>query len=333
MAPARPYWKGYLKLSLVSCPVALYSATASGERVAFRQINKATGNRIRQQLIDDETREPVDPADKGRGYEVSKGVYVMIEDDEIDAVAIESSHTVDIDSFVPRSQIDQRYLESPYYIVPDDRVGQEAFAVIRDAMRGKSMVALGRIVLSKRERVVMLEAWEKGLLATTLRYPYELRDAATYFDDIPDMTIPKEMLALAEHILDSKKADFAPETFVDRYEEALVDMLRTKQAGMPAPATLPAPRHANVVNLFDALKQSLAEETKQAKPTPQRGKSKKRIEGQGEMLLPISGKKPAGETSKKPVKTSVQKESDLQKEAIPKEAVPVKTLRPKRKAS
>jgi len=363
VAPARPYWKGYLKLSLVSCPVALYSATSSGERVTFRQINKATGNRVRQQLIDDETREPVEAADKGRGYEVSKGVYVMIEDEEIDSIAIESSHTVDIDTFVPREQIDQRYLDSPYYLVPDDRVGQEAFAVIRDAMRGKSMVALGRVVLSKRERVIMLEPWEKGLLGTTLRYPYELRDAATYFDDIPEVKIPKEMLALAEHILESKEADFEPEAFTDRYEEALVEMLRQKQAGMPAPKSAPAaPRAANVINLFDALKQSLAQEgkasrgkatdgkstdskpakaasskaaaeapakapaEKTAKAPAAKPKARKRIEGQGEMLLPISGKKAAAsaaEPAKKPAAARTVKEDASTKTAA----------RPRRKAS
>jgi DNA end-binding protein Ku len=152
--PPRPYWKGYLKLSLVSCPIALYTATSAAERVNFRQINKKTGNRLRQQLIDEETGEPIDPGDKGRGYEVDKGVYLKVEDEEIDAIAIESSHTIDIDSFVPKAEIDERYVESPYYLVPENKVALEAFAVIRDAMRGKSMAALGRVVLSKRERVI-----------------------------------------------------------------------------------------------------------------------------------------------------------------------------------
>ncbi len=294
MAPARPYWKGYLKLSLVSCPIAIYSATSSSERVTFRQINKVTGNRVRQQLVDEETREPVEASDKGRGYEVSKGVYVMVEDDEIDAIAIESSHTIDIDSFVPRAQIDKRYLDSPYYLVPDDQVGQEAFAVIRDAMRGKDMVALGRVVISKRERVMMLEAQDKGLVGTTLRYPYELRDAAIYFDDIPDVKIPKEMLALAEHILDSKRAEFDPDQFIDRYEEALVDMLRKKQDGMPAPKAAAASKPSVVVNLFDALRQSMAQEQKKAAVNATKGKKpKKPVPGQREMLLPIGGTKPA----------------------------------------
>ena len=185
MAPARPFWKGYLKLSLVSCPIALYTGTASTERVSFRQINKKTGNRLRQQLVDELTREQVESGDKGRGYEYAKNAYIPVDDDELDALAIESKHTIGIDSFIPRGQIDQRYLDSPYYITPDERVGQEAFAVIREAMRGKGMVGLGRVVLAKRERVIMLEPWDKGLTATTLRYPYEIRDAKEYFDDIP----------------------------------------------------------------------------------------------------------------------------------------------------
>jgi DNA end-binding protein Ku len=232
MAP-RPYWKGYLKLSLVACPVSVFTATTSSERVSFRQINRKTGNRLRQQLVDDETREVVDAADKVRGYEVDKGVYIQVDDEEIEALEVESNHTIDIDSFVPRAQIDERYLDSSYYIAPNDQVGREAFAVIREAMRGKDMVALGRIVLAKRERVIALQPWENGLLGTTLRYAYEVRNAAEYFDEIPATKVPKDMLQLAEHILDSKAGDFDPASFVDHYEEAVVEMLKHKQAGAP----------------------------------------------------------------------------------------------------
>jgi DNA end-binding protein Ku len=204
----RPYWKGYLKLALVSCPIALHAACSMAERIAFRQINKATGNRLRQQLIDEETREPVAPEHKGRGYEVAKGQYLIVEDAELDAIEIESTHTIEIDSFVPRAQIDQRFFDTPYYVTPSEPVGQEAFAVIREAMRGKGMVALGRLVLSKREQVIALEAYDKGLLGTTLRYPYEVRSAADYFCDLPELTIAPDMLTLAEHILDSTAAEF-----------------------------------------------------------------------------------------------------------------------------
>src|SRR5579863_7439097 len=221
MAPGRPYWKGYLKLALVSCPIAVYTGTSSTERVSFRQINKKTGNRLRQQLIDEVTREPVESQDKGRGYEYSKNEFIQIEDEELDAVAIESNHTIEIDSFVPREQIDERYLDRPYYITPDDQVGQEAFAVIREAMRGKGMVALARIVLAKRERVIMIQPWDKGLMGTTLRYPYEIRDTKEYFEAIPDIKVAPDMLKLAEHILQSKEGDFEPSEFVDHYEEAV----------------------------------------------------------------------------------------------------------------
>jgi DNA end-binding protein Ku len=291
VAPPRPYWKGYLKLSLVSCPIALYAATSSSERVSFRQINRKTGNRLRQQLIDDVTREPVEPGEKGRGYEVAKNQYIIIEDDEIDAVAVESNHTIEIDRFVPRAEMDERYLDSPYYLVPDDRVGQEAFAVIRDAMRGKDMVALGRVVLAKRERVIMLQPWDKGLMGTTLRYAYEVRDTADLFSGIQDMKIAKDMLALAEHILETKAGEFDPENFHDRYEDAVVEMLRRKQAGMPAEIAKPAAPQSNVVSLMDALKKSLAAENSKAPAASGKAKKpKKKVEGQREMLLPIAGK-------------------------------------------
>jgi DNA end-binding protein Ku len=294
MAPGRPYWKGYLKLALVSCPIALYTASSSSERVAFRQINKKTGNRLRQQLVDEVTREPVEGEDKGRGYEYSKGSYIEVDDDELDAVAVESNHTIEIDSFVPRSQIDERYLDSPYYIIPNDQVGQEAFAVIRDAMRGKGMVALARVVLAKRERVIMLQPWEKGLMGTTLRYPYELRDSSEYFDDLPTVKVAPDMLKLAQHILETKEADFDPSQFVDHYEEAVVEMLKKKQAGVTTPKGKASEPPRNVINLMDALKKSIAE--KGARPQAKKGK--KRIEGQREMLLPITGKK--GKEASKP---------------------------------
>jgi DNA end-binding protein Ku len=298
VAPGRPYWKGYLKLALVSCPIALYTAASSSERVSFRQINKKTGNRLRQQLVDEVTREPVESEDKGRGYEYAKGAYIEIDDDEIDAIAVESNHTIEIDSFVPRAQIDERYLDSPYYIIPNDQVGQEAFAVIRDAMRGKAMVALARVVLAKRERVIMLQPWDKGLMGTTLRYPYELRDAKDYFDDLPNVKVAPDMLRLAEHILKTKEADFDPAEFVDHYEEAVLDMLKKKQAGVATPKGKAVEHSPNVISLMDALKKSLAAD-KGARPQAQPKKTKKRIEGQREMLLPIAGKK--GKDVAKPV--------------------------------
>ncbi len=270
---------------------------SGSERIAFRQINKQTGNRLRQQLVDEVTREPVEAADKGRGYEYSKGAFFPVEDEELDAVAIESNHTIEIDKFVPHAQIDERYFDSTYYITPNDDVGQEAFAVIRDAMRGKEMVALGRVVLAKRERVIMLQPWEKGLMGTTLRYAYEVRPAAEYFDEISNIKVSSEMLKLAEHILETKRDEFDPATFVDQYEDAVVKMLQKKQSGVAVPKEKGVEAPRNVINLMDALRRSVASGKGKApaqKVAPKAAapkKGKKRAEGQREMLLPISGKK------------------------------------------
>jgi DNA end-binding protein Ku len=261
MAP-RAYWKGYLKLSLVSCPIALYPATSSSERVSFNRINKKTGSRLKQQQVDAETGEPVDKEDIGRGYEIGKGQYLPVEDDEIEKIRIESTHTIEIDSFVPRSEIDDRYPDSPYYVAPTDQVGQEAFAVIRDAIREKGLVALGRVVVSRREYVVMLEAFEKGLLATTLRYGYEVREPSAYFEDIPDLKLPAEMKQLAAHILDTKASHFDPSKFVDHYETAVVELLRAKQAGRVVEAPKEEATPQRVINLMDALRASIGAETK-----------------------------------------------------------------------
>jgi DNA end-binding protein Ku len=276
MAPARAFWKGHLKLSLVSCPIALYPGTSATERVSFRQINKKTGNRLRQQLVDEVLREPVEGDDKGRGYEYAKNAYIPVDDDELDALAVESKHVIEIDSFVPREQIDERYLDSPYYITPDGQVGQDAFAVIREAMRGKDMVALGRVVLAKRERVIMLEPWDKGLMGTTLRYPYQITDAKEYFGDIPNVKVEPDMLKLAEHILQTKAADFDPSQFVDRYEDAVVEMLGKKQAGIEVSRDRAVPRPQNLVNLTEALRRSVAQENAASAPSK---KGHKRVQG------------------------------------------------------
>jgi DNA end-binding protein Ku len=256
MAP-RAYWKGYLKLSLVSCPIALYPASSSSERVSFNRINTKTGNRLKQQMVDAGTGDPVDKEDIGRGYEYAKGQYIIVEDAELEKVKIESTHTIDIDRFVPRSEIDDRYLDSPYYISPTDKVGQEAFSVIRDAMREKKMVGLARVVLTRREHVVMLEAFDKGLLATTLRYAYEIRDQGDYFEDIPDLKLPAEMMKLAAHIVDTKAGHFDPKAFEDHYETAMIELLKSKQAGLPIETVGEETAAPRVINLMDALKASI----------------------------------------------------------------------------
>src|SRR3984885_7719968 len=211
----RAYWKGSLKLSLVSCPVLLYPATTITDKTRFHMINKETGHRLKQQMVDAETGDVVENGRKGRGYELKKGEYVEIEKDELDAVQIESNHTIDIDSFVPKDEIDQRYLDNPYYIVPDGKAGIDAFAGIRGAMKDKDRVALARIVLTNREHIIAIEPLGKGLLGTTLRFPYELRDEHDYFDDIKSPKISKDMVELASHILDTKAAHFDPDKFKD----------------------------------------------------------------------------------------------------------------------
>ncbi|HEX3502217.1 MAG TPA: Ku protein [Xanthobacteraceae bacterium] len=257
MAP-RPYWKGYLKLSLVSCPIALYPATSEREKISFHQLNRETGNRIRYKKIDAETGDEVENADIVKGYEVDKGEYIELAPEELEAVAIESKRIIDIDEFVPRSEIDELYLRDPYYIVPDGDVGQQAFAVIREAIRNEGMVALAKIVFTSREHIIALEARGKGMVGVTLRYPYEVRAENDYFDGIEDEKIPKDMLDLAVHIVNTKTGHFNPEHFKDQYEDALKDLLRKKQKGEKIEKTKEgAP--SNVINLMDALRQSVKE--------------------------------------------------------------------------
>jgi DNA end-binding protein Ku len=262
MAP-RANWKGYLRLSLVSCPIALYPASSLSEKISFNRLNRKTGNRLKQQNVDSETGEVVPREDTARGYEVAKGQYLIVEDEELDAVQIESTRTIDIDQFVPKIEIDERYIDSPYYIAPDGQVGQDAFAVIRDTIGKLNMVALGRVVLTRREHVIALEPKGRGLLGLTLRYPYEVRDEASYFGDIPDLKLSKEMLDLATHIVNTKSGHFDPSQFQDRYENALMDLLKKKEAGekIEPAREAAAPR---VVNLMDALRASIDTEKKKA---------------------------------------------------------------------
>jgi len=228
-------------------------------KISFHQINKSTGHRIKYQKIDAESGDEVESADIIKGYQVGKGEYLEIEPEELEAIAIESKRTIEIDEFVPKKEIDELYLNSPYYIVPDGEVGQQAFAVIREAIRQEGMVAIGKVVFTSREHIIALEARDKGLLGVTLRYPYEVRKEAEYFDDIPDEKIPKDMLDLASHIVASKAGHFEPERFEDQYEDALKELLKKKQSGQK----IEAPRErepSKVVNLMDALRRSVETE-------------------------------------------------------------------------
>ena len=253
----RAYWKGSLKLSLVTCPVALYPASTTVERTRFHMINTETGNRLKQQMVDSETGEVVEKEQKGRGYEVNKGEYVPIEKDELEAVQIESNHTIDIDNFVPRDEIDKRYLDHPYYIVPDGKSGADAFAVIRDAMKDQDRVALARVVLSNRERTVAIEPLGKGFLATTLRYDYEVRDEEDFFSDIKTPKVSKDMVELASHLLETKASHFDPKKFEDEYENALKALVKKKSSGKTIKMPEKIEKADNVIDLMDALKRSL----------------------------------------------------------------------------
>lgn len=258
MAP-RPSWKGYLKLSLVSCPVALYPSSSPSEKISFHMLNGETGNRLKQQYVDAETGDVVERDDRVKGYEIAKGDYVTVTDDELADVRIESSHTIDIERFVPKAEIDPLYFDNNYYLTPDDKVGEEAFAIIREAMRRREMVGIARVVLFGKERMIALEPRSKGMMGTTLRYAYEVRADGAYFDEIPKVELSKELLDLASHIIDTKAGKFQPEDFKDRYQEALVELIRAKQTGRPAPTEQGVERPSNVVNLMDALRRSLGQ--------------------------------------------------------------------------
>jgi len=251
----RANWKGYLRLSLVSCPVALYPATSDREKIRFHQINRRTGHRIKMQRVDTETGKVVGYEDIVKGYEISKDNYVAITDEELETIELESTRTIDIDQFVPAEEIDPLYNLRPYYLAPVDEVGQQAFAVIRETIRKERKIAIGRVVLTNREHIIALQPRGKGIMGMLLRYPYEVRDEKEYFADLANVETPKDMIELASHIVRSKSGHFEPQKFVDHYETALRELLRRKEAGKPIEAKT---RHepARVINLMDALRRS-----------------------------------------------------------------------------
>src|ERR1700681_3181725 len=230
MAP-RANWKGFLRLSLVTCPVALYPATSDSEKISFNQINRNTGHRIKYMKVDADTGEEVSNDDIMKGYKVDTDTYIEVSKDELENIALESTRTIDINEFVPRADIDPRYLIRPYYLVPDGKVGHDAFAVIRETIRSMNMVAIGRVVLTSREHIIALEPLKNGLMGTLLRYPYEVRSEDEYFDDIQEVKVTKDMLDLAKHIVEQKSGEFDPGKFEDRYEAALVELVNSKRNG------------------------------------------------------------------------------------------------------
>ncbi|MCA0016593.1 Ku protein [Mesorhizobium sp. B292B1B] len=283
MAP-RPAWRGYLKLSLVTCAIELTNVVTHAEKVSFRILNRETGNTVKRIYVDAETGKPLEDGDEIKGYEDDNGDFIHIEEEEIEAIQIESSHTMSLDGFVDKSSIQQIYLDTPYYVAPADKVSQDAFAVIRDAMAGKKMAGLARIVLYRRERPVVIEPLGKGMVLTTLRYDNTVRQPDTVFGDIESVKTDQEMTDLAELIIGKKKTKFDPSKFEDKYEDALLELIRAKKAGRKAPKAKAAPKPSNVVNLFDALKKSLSSDggagarrgkaSAKAKPAAKRGKPK-----------------------------------------------------------
>ncbi|RWI91913.1 Ku protein [Mesorhizobium sp.] len=276
MAP-RPAWSGYLKLSLVTCAVELTNVVTHAEKVSFHVLNRKTGNRVRRVYVGAESGKPLDKDDEVRGYEVGKDEFIFIEEEDIEAVQIESSHTLNLDGFVDKSSIEQIYLDAPYYVTPADKVSEEAFAVIRDALAEKKMAGLARIVLYQRERPVVVESRGKGMMLTTLRYGDTVREPAGVFAEIKSGKPDSDMIGLAEHIIDKQKGKFDPTEFRDRYQEALLELVRARKAGRKAPKAKAEPKPSNVVNLFDALKKSLgAEAGAKSKSPKSRGAPKRK---------------------------------------------------------
>ncbi|WP_375762540.1 Ku protein [Bradyrhizobium sp. B025] len=298
MAP-RANWKGFLRLSLVTCPVALYPATSESEKISFNQLNRQTGHRIKYLKVDADTGDEVPNEDIVKGYELDKGQYIEVTKDELEEIALESTRTIEIDEFVDKADIDPRYLIRPYYLRPDGKVGHDAFAVIRETIREMDKVAIGRVVLTNREHIIALEPMDKGLVGTLVRYPYEVRSEQEYFEDIQDVKLTKDMLDLARHIVNQKAGRFEPEKFEDHYESALVELINQKRAGKVI-RPKERPKGENVVDLMDALRKSVggaaAEVATSKKPAR---KPKKASAGQKEMLMPIAGKKPAKEVAAK----------------------------------
>ena len=299
MAP-RANWKGFLRLSLVTCPVALYPATSESEKISFNQLNRQTGHRIKYLKVDADTGDEVPNEDIVKGYQLEKDQFIEVTKEELEEIALESTRTIEIDKFVEKSEIDPRYLIRPYYLRPDGKVGHDAFAVIRETIREMNKVAIGRVVLTNREHIIALEPLDNGLVGTFLRYPYEVRSEQEYFDDIQDVKVTKDMLDLARHIVNQKSGRFEPDKFEDQYETALIDLINQKRAGKPI-MPKERPRGENVVDLMEALRRSVggaAAETKATKKPVK--KPRKAAAGQKEMLMPIAGKKPKEAAAKKP---------------------------------
>ncbi len=261
----RANWKGFLKIAEIVCPVALYTAASTAERIAFHTINRATGNRVRRQFVDGETGKPVDKEDQVKGYEVGPDDYVVLEPEDVAAAVPDSDKTLAVGAFVRCRDIDDVYFDKPYYLTPSDPHAESVFALIRDGMRAQKVAALARTVLFRRARTLLVHAHGNGLIATTLNFDYEVRSAKDAFDDVPGIKIKGEMLELAEHIIKTKTGKFDPASFDDRYEAALADLVRAKMEGRKIEARK-APKSEKVVDLLAALRESAGKKPRAATP-------------------------------------------------------------------
>ena len=251
----RANWKGFLKIGELTCPVALYTAASTTDRIAFHTINRETGNRVRRVFVDSDTGKPVDRDEQVKGYEVGKGDYVVLEPDEVAAAVPESDKTLSVSAFVACTDIDDVYFDRPYYLAPSDKHAEEAFTLIREGMHRKKVAAIAQTVLFRRARSVLIRAHDKGLIATTLNFDYEVRSAKEAFDEVPDLKIKGEMLELAEHIIKTKKGRFDPTKFDDCYEAAVAELVKAKLEGKKIEIRK-VPERANVIDLMAALRES-----------------------------------------------------------------------------
>jgi DNA end-binding protein Ku len=327
----RSNWKGHLRLSLVSCSVALYPAVGSTGRLKCHTINRRTGNRINEEVVDSVTREPVAREDRVKGCEAAKDEYVAVEESELESIKLESTHTINIERFVNRTEVDERYFEKPYYLAPQDKVSREAFAVIRDAMREKEKAGLGRLVIFRKERVALIEPFGKGMLATLLRAQDEIRSPTAVFEEIADFEAPPDMRALATQLIERSSGTFDPEIFEDRYEQALIALVQSKGSGRAkaAPAAKEPRTSSNVVNLIEALKRSIqAEKSAASTDAGAKGSGLKRAPKEA-----AGREKPAAPAKAAPAKTATAKPASAKAadaKPAPAKTSPVRTARPAR---
>lgn len=271
MAP-RANWKGFLKVGELTCPVALYTAASTGDRIAFHTVNRATGHRVQRQFVDQETGAPVDKDAQVKGYEVSQGEYVILEPEEVASAVPESDKTLDVQAFIECGDIDQVHFDRPYYLAPTGAVAEEAFAVLREGMRKQNVAALARTVLFRRVRTVLIRPLDRGMIGTTLHFDYEVRSAREAFGDISELEITGEMLDLAKHIISTKRGTFEPSAFHDRYEQALAELVRAKLAGEEIEIRKP-PAETKVVDLMEALRKSAGAEVARAPKAKSKGRA------------------------------------------------------------